>query len=321
MLIGIEMASSPPPQSRLAPATLALVAAGLLVLVALAVRFWPAGADDSDPGNVSANAAAPQQAGNMEELVAALTQRLREEPDNHALWFQLGLLLRNSGQFLRAEQAFRRAGELAPNNADYLAYRAEILLVMARDRQVPPEAERLLRRVIELDRANPQARFYLATIRDRRGEHEAAIDDLIALLRDAPPGAVWEAQVRAAVTDIAREHNIALGDRVPPARPAPPAATAAIPGPTSQQMEAARGIPPGEQDAMVRAMVDRLAARLRQNPRDAEGWIRLMRSRMVLNDPAAARAALASALAAFNGDAATQARLREAAGQLGVPAQ
>jgi cytochrome c-type biogenesis protein CcmH len=85
-------------------------------------------------------------------------------------------------------------------------------------------------------------------------------------------------------------------------------------------MEAARGIPPSEQDAMVRAMVDGLANRLRQNPRDAEGWIRLMRSRMVLGDSNAARDALRSGLAAFQDDRATQQRLRTAANELGVPA-
>jgi hypothetical protein len=41
---------------------------------------------------------------------------------------------------------------------------------------------------------------------------------------------------------------------------------------------------------------------------------------MVLHDQAAAQAALRSALAAFASDAAAQARLRDAAGQLGVPA-
>jgi cytochrome c-type biogenesis protein CcmH len=119
--------------------------------------------------------------------------------------------------------------------------------------------------------------------------------------------------VRGAVASIAREHHIDLTGRLPAA------ATAAIPGPTAEQMAAARAIPPSQQDQMVRAMVDGLAARLRQNPRDADGWIRLMRSRMVLHDPAAATEALRSALAAFAGDAATQARLRSAARELGVP--
>jgi hypothetical protein len=45
-----------------------------------------------------------------------------------------------------------------------------------------------------------------------------------------------------------------------------------------------------------------------------------MRSRMVLNEPRAAGEALRSGLAAFNGDAATQQRLRTAARELGVPA-
>ena len=63
----------------------------------------------------------------------------------------------------------------------------------------------------------------------------------------------------------------------------------------------------------------RLANRLRQNPRDEQGWVRLMRSRMVLNDRPAASEALRAALTAFNGDAAAQQRLRTAAQELGVP--
>ena len=70
---------------------------------------------------------------------------------------------------------------------------------------------------------------------------------------------------------------------------------------------------------MVRGMVDRLANRLRQNPRNADGWIQLMRSRMVLNDRQGAGEALRSALAAFQDDQATQRRLRTSAGELGVP--
>jgi hypothetical protein len=40
---------------------------------------------------------------------------------------------------------------------------------------------------------------------------------------------------------------------------------------------------------------------------------------MVLNDAPAARQALTSGIAAFNGDAATQQRLRDAAATLGIP--
>ena len=227
---------------------------------------------------------------------------------------------RDLGRFGEAAQGFRRAMQLNPQDAKYHTYLGEALLLEG-GRAPPAEAEQLFRRALELQPGNPASRFYLATLKDSRGDHRTAIDELLALLREAPADAPWEGQVRQAVIAIARERGIDISSRLPPARqPAAPAATAtaAIPGPTREQMEAARGIPPSQQDAMVRGMVDRLAGRLRQNPRDAEGWIRLMRSRMVLEDPNAAREALRSGLAAFQDDAATQRRLRTAAGELGV---
>ncbi|HEX7564466.1 MAG TPA: hypothetical protein VF396_14635 [Bradyrhizobium sp.] len=46
---------------------------------------------------------------------------------------------------------------------------------------------------------------------------------------------------------------------------------------------------------MIRAMVDRLAARLRQDGSDVDGWIQLVRSYLVLNETENARAAIADA--------------------------
>jgi len=250
----------------------------------------------------------------MDQTIASLRDRLRQDPDNDRGWFMLGMSYRGSERFAEAAQAFRRAAELSPRNADYAAYLGEAL-ILGSNGSPPPEAERLFRRALQLQPGNPQALYYLATLRDLGGDHRGAVDALIALLRSAPADAPWAPQVRDAITAIASQHRIDLAGRLPPAAST---ATAAIPGPTPQQMEAARAIPPGQQDQMVRAMVDGLAARLRQNPRDAEGWIRLMRSRVVLGDPAAAREALAAALAAFRDDAATQARLRGAARELGV---
>lgn len=78
-------------------------------------------------------------------------------------------------------------------------------------------------------------------------------------------------------------------------------------------------MPPSQQSEMVRGMVDRLASRLKREPKDAQGWMRLMRARMVLGEAEAASEALRSGLAAFKGDAGTQAQLNRAADELGVP--
>jgi cytochrome c-type biogenesis protein CcmH len=292
-------------------ATIALAGAGLIALaaVAVAVARSEGSAGIEAPANVQTPAATP------EAMIAEIEERLRRDPDNDRGWFNLGILYREARRFPEAERAFRRAMELQPRNADYVAYLGETLLLMG-GRAPPPEAEALFRRALTLDAANPQALYYLATLQDHRGDHRGAVDALLALLRQAPADAPWEPQVREAAVRIAQENRIDIAARLP-ARPGS-TATAAIPGPTREQIDAARAIPPGQQDAMVKGMVDRLAGRLRQNPRDAEGWIRLMRSRMVLNEPEGAAEALRSGLAAFQGDSATQQRLRTAAQELGI---
>ena len=302
--------------ARPGAATLALAAAGLIALVAVGTAI----VRSSGGGGESANEAAPtnaQQPASMEETIAQVQQRLQQDPDNDEGWFSLGFLLRQSGDAAGAERAFRRAMELRPNNADYVGYLAESLVLASRGNP-PPEAERLFRRALEIAPGHPQARYYLATMRDMRGDHRGAIDELVALLRTAPADAPWAPQVREAAERIAQVNGIDLAGRLP-AAPAPSTATAGIPGPTREQLEAARGIPPSQQNEMGRGMVERLATRLAANPRDADGWIRLMRSRMVLNEPQRAAEALRTGVAAFEGDTATQGRLRGAARELGVP--
>ena len=307
---------------RVTPATIALILAALIAVVAIGIAVFRSNdTADESAGNSAAtgNSAMAQGPGSIDDMIASLRERLRQDPDNHEAWHMLGLAYRDAGRFNEAEQAFRRAMELQPQNADYTAYLAEALLLRGGDNP-PPEAEQLLRRVLELQPGNPQARYYLATLKDIRGDHQTAVNELIELVREAPADAPWEPQVREAVTTIARTNNINIEGRLPPPRqPQQSAATAAIPGPTREQMDAARTIPPGQQDEMVKGMVDGLAERLRQNPRDEARWIMLMRSRMVMNDRPGATDALRQSLAAFQNDAAAQGRLREAARQLSVP--
>ncbi|HTU11476.1 MAG TPA: tetratricopeptide repeat protein [Allosphingosinicella sp.] len=323
---------------RLQPATIALALAALLALGVLvytiAFRQDGAAAAPTETNSAAANGmAATGQAASVEEMIAGLVERVRRDPDDHEGWFRLGMAYRVMDNFPQATQAFRRAMELQPRNADYVGYLGEALLIQGTraNQPPPPESATLFRRALELQPGHPQARFYLATIRDVQGDHRGAIDDLIALLRDAPPGAEWAGQVRNAVQAIAQTNNIDIAGRLPaepvgtaaaaapPAAPAPSAATAGIPGPTPEQMRAASGMTPTQQNAMGRDMVERLGARLRQNPRDADRWMMMMRSRMVLNEPQLAAQALRDSLAAFNGDTATQNRLRQAARELGVP--
>jgi cytochrome c-type biogenesis protein CcmH len=69
---------------------------------------------------------------------------------------------------------------------------------------------------------------------------------------------------------------------------------------------------------MIRGMVDGLQARLEKSPRDADGWIKLIRSRKVLGEEDAAKSALAKAVAAFTDDPGEQTRISAAAKELGI---
>lgn len=311
------MAEPSAPKRRIAPATLALAAAGILALIAIVIAATRSGGAP-DPVANGAAASAPAPGAALEQEIASLRQQLQGDPDNAQLWFELGTRLRALGAAADAERAFRRAMQLQPRNAEYMTYLGEAVLMAQGTADRRDEAEQLFGQALGIDPRNPMTRFYSATMKDQRGRHREAVDDMIALLRDAPPNAAWATNVRNSVENVARLRNIDIGGRLPPA-PAPSTATAAIPGPSREQMEAARNIPPSQQSEMVKGMVDRLSARLEQNPRDERGWIMLMRSRLVQGEQAAAAAALRSGLAAFQDDPAVQQRLRAAAAELGIP--
>jgi cytochrome c-type biogenesis protein CcmH len=93
---------------------------------------------------------------------------------------------------------------------------------------------------------------------------------------------------------------------------------AAEKGPSPQDVQAADAMPPTDRAAMIRGMVDGLASRLERSPRDADGWIRLIRSRAVLGEVELAKQALARGLAAFAADAPERNRIAAAAQELGV---
>jgi cytochrome c-type biogenesis protein CcmH len=70
---------------------------------------------------------------------------------------------------------------------------------------------------------------------------------------------------------------------------------------------------------MIRAMVVRLADRLADKGGDADEWMRLIRSYIVLEEPDKAVAALASARKALTADTSAAAKLNDLAQELSLP--
>jgi cytochrome c-type biogenesis protein CcmH len=281
------MAASPEHANKLSSAsTIILVVAAVIAAISVGVALWRTSGSES-----------------AQEAPVAKD------------WRVVGWAYAENGNAQASAAAYRRATEIEPQNAENWSSLGEALQVASTEVNI--EAEAAFERALAIDPSDARARYFLAVQKDLRGDHRGAVEQWLALLRDTPPGAPWQGDLQRTIRQTAAKHKIAV-PREALAATAAPAATAGIPGPSAEQLAAAASIPPSEQDQMVKGMVERLAARLAVNPREADGWIRLMRSRMVLNDPKGAKAALTSALAAFQGDAASQGRLRSAAAQLGV---
>ena len=78
---------------------------------------------------------------------------------------------------------------------------------------------------------------------------------------------------------------------------------------------------PRKRDDAIRSMVDGLADRLESSPRDVEGWILLMRSRVVLGEREVAATAFRKALEVFKDDSAASGKITAAAIELGLKAE
>jgi cytochrome c-type biogenesis protein CcmH len=69
---------------------------------------------------------------------------------------------------------------------------------------------------------------------------------------------------------------------------------------------------------MIRGMVERLADRLKQNADDVEGWQRLLRAYVVLNERDKARAAVGEARRTFASDPGKLRQIEDTIKSLGL---
>ena len=188
---------------------------------------------------------------------------------------------------------------------------------------MPEKALNAFKKAVTLEPTDPRARYFLAVKKDLDKDHQGAIDDWLALLKDTPPGAPWEEDLKRTIEQVGKINKIettasieaAMGDRSPITSGPQLTAGDAIPGPTEEQIAAAGAMSPTEQNDMARGMVESLEGKLKANPKNVDGWVMLMRSRVTLGEPAKASQALKDALAANPADAE---RLRTEAEIMGI---
>jgi cytochrome c-type biogenesis protein CcmH len=254
--------------------------AGLLPAAAVAIYFAVGAPAAINPPPAASTARGVGQHDVTEVAAAAdqLKARLTRDPDHPEGWVLLARTLASLQRFNEARDAYVRAITFKPDEPQLHAALGEVL-VLAAGGTVTPAAE------AEFAKSgnDPRARFYGAEAAVQRGDGAAAKTALQALLADAPADAPWRKAVAARLAEIAPDEA--------------QAGTKAPAGPNAQDIAAAQSMSPDERQAMIRSMVERLAARLEQQPDDKEGWARLAHAYDVLGDAEKARAARARAAA------------------------
>ncbi len=240
---------------------------------------------------------------NLELLVAKVERHLAQNPDDGAGWDVLAPIYFKMSRYGDAELAYRNAIRLLGQSPERMIGLGETMTA-ENDGIVTADARSAFERAVKLGSANPRAAFYIALSLEQEGKRDEARAAFEALAKASPADAPW--------LPLVNEHIAANTGEAKPEAPGDP---------TAADVAAAQGMSTGDRMEMIRGMVAGLDAKLKENPNNFEGWMRLVRSYAMLKEPENAVAALKSALAAFPAEGQEGQQLIAMARELGLPVE
>lgn len=196
------------PAQKLAWTRLLLITSAVFALVSVGMSVFRS--TESAPPPVAA-----ETAPDIDEVIRRLEERLKQEPSSAEGWKLLGWAYSQGGRPADAIGAYRRATALAPDQAELWSALGEALVV-ASPQGFPEEARTAFTKALSLDSNNFGARFFLGAAKVEGGDANGAVNDWIALLKDAPPGAPWAAAIRQKIEEVATANKIDIAGRLPP---------------------------------------------------------------------------------------------------------
>lgn len=226
----------------------------------------------------AARLAAAETTNDWDALIARVEMQLEKNPNDVQGWQLLVPNYLNMGRYTDAARAMGRIAEISGPTAELYANMTEALVAENKG-LMTAQSIAIVKEALKLDAKHPKALFYSALGLAQEGKIAEAKATFISLLAVAPPDAPWRSTV---------ENEIA---KLQPSASAPQI--------SAEQMQGAENMVPEERTAMIRDMVDGLDGKLKTNPDDIEGWLRLIRARTVLDESDKASLALATARTTF----------------------
>jgi cytochrome c-type biogenesis protein CcmH len=234
---------------------------------------------------ILSRASDPQR--DLDSALAKIEAHLIADPNDGRGFKVIAPVYMRLGRFEEASRAYGEALRLLGEDPALRADYGESLTAAAGG-IVTAQARAAFEQAMSAHADLPKARYYIGLAAEQEGDKAKAGAIYEKLLANAPSGAPWAA--------IVRQHLASLNGA--------PAALASGSSPPNGEASAIAALDPATQQAAIRGMVERLAAKLAQNGDDSEGWLRLIRAYGVLHETDKAKDALAQARKAMAGNEA-----------------
>lgn len=221
------------------PWALAAFFAVLVPVASIALYQWVGTPGATDPKAMAAATATPGDH-QIEEMVAALEQKMKERPDDVQGWSLLARSYAATGKPEKALAAYARLAKLAPDDASALADYADAL-AMSRGRDLSGEPFELVMRALKADPRHPKALALAGTVTLNRGDFAASLAYWERLHMVVPPGSEDATQVANVIEEV-RDRAAAAGKPLPPSKVL--AAAASQPRPVAPPAQAGAPQPP-----------------------------------------------------------------------------
>lgn len=206
----------------------------------------------------------------MQTMIDKLAERLKANPNDPKGWAMLARSYKAMGRFEEAQQSFEKAGDIVKTDPDLLVDHAEVIAILAGNK-LDGKPQQMIEEALRLNPEHPMGLMMSGVAAYQNADYKSAVTRWEKLLGMLPPDSPDAQQMQANIDDARAKGGLAASEsnKLPP-----------IPA------GAAAGMTPDK----VNDMVDRLAARLKDNPDDVAGWARLARAYKVQNrlDEAAA---------------------------------
>ena len=201
LLADVGIGNPPAPAVARRPRATA-IALGLAVPICAVAIYWIVGnpraiTPPGAQGQASPHGLDPQQ---FEALTGRLAARLKDHPEDAEGWMMLGRSYAVLGRYPEAAQAYAKAADRSPQDAQLLADYADSL-AMAQGRRLEGEPEKVIARALAVDPDNVEALLLAGTAAFNRNNYSGAARHWERALGALPPESEMAQSLRASIAE------------------------------------------------------------------------------------------------------------------------